>query len=165
MQFFAPGRIESRRMVRVNTRGAPQDLRMRGSECGRGARTLEIRAGDDKPRDAGDGGTFDHLGSIARKGCVRQVRTDIDEFSVQVFVPWVYLDYMLRAPLHFTSFLLLLCVAGAPIHAQRGGDLQAQILYAFQSEDVNELASVIQTLKNQEQAGTADTSAAYPLAH
>jgi tetratricopeptide (TPR) repeat protein len=72
---------------------------------------------------------------------------------------------MLRAPLHFTSFLLLLCLAGAPIHAQRGGDLQAQILYAFQSEDTNELASLIQTLKTQEQAGTADSALRYHLAH
>ena len=72
---------------------------------------------------------------------------------------------MLRAPLHFTSFLLLLCVAGVPLHAQRGGDLQAQILYAFQSEDINELANVIQTLKTQEQAGTADSAVRYHLAH
>jgi tetratricopeptide (TPR) repeat protein len=72
---------------------------------------------------------------------------------------------MLRAPLHFTSFLLLLCVAGAPLHAQRGGDLQAQILYAFQSEDINQLANLIQTLKTQEQAGTADSAVRYYLAH
>ena len=65
MQFFAPSRIESRRMVRVNARGAPQDLRMRGCQRGRGARTREIRSGDDLPRDAGDGGPFDHLRSIA----------------------------------------------------------------------------------------------------
>jgi tetratricopeptide (TPR) repeat protein len=78
---------------------------------------------------------------------------------------WVYLHYMLRAPLHFTSFLLLLCLAGAPVHAQGGGDLQAQILYAFQSEDINELLSLIQTLKTQEQAGTADSALRYHLAH
>lgn len=72
---------------------------------------------------------------------------------------------MLRAPSHFASFLLLLCLAGVPIHAQRGGDLQAQILYAFQSEDVNQLASLIQTLQTQEQAGTADSAVRYHLAH
>jgi tetratricopeptide (TPR) repeat protein len=72
---------------------------------------------------------------------------------------------MLRAPLHFTSFLLLLCLAGAPVHAQRGGDLQAQILYAFESEDINQLASLTQTLKTQEQAGTADSAVRYHLAH
>ena len=65
MQFFAPAGIEPRRMVRVNTRGAPEDLRMRGSQSGRGARTREIRAGDDLPRHAGGGGPFDHLRSIA----------------------------------------------------------------------------------------------------
>jgi hypothetical protein len=165
MQLLAPGRIESRRMVRVNTRGAPQDLRMRGSQRGRGARTREIRAGDDLPRHAGGGGPFEHLRSIARKAFVRQVRADIDQFCVQVLLPWVYLDYMLRAPLQFASFLLLLCLAGTPLHAQRGGDLQAQILYAFHSEDINELASLIQTLKTQEQAGTPDSALRYHLAH
>src|ERR1700688_1123644 len=72
---------------------------------------------------------------------------------------------MLRMPLHFASFLLLLCLAAAPTHAQRGGDLQAQILYAFQSEDSNELASLIQALKTREQAGTADSAMRYHLAH
>jgi tetratricopeptide (TPR) repeat protein len=72
---------------------------------------------------------------------------------------------MLRAPLHFTSFLLLLCLAGAPVRAQRGGDLQAQILYAFQSEDINALASLVQTLKTQEQGGAADSALRYHLAH
>jgi len=72
---------------------------------------------------------------------------------------------MLRSRLRFTCFLLLPCLAGAPVHAQRGGDLQAQILYAFQSEDINELSSLIQTLKTQEQAGTADSALRYHLAH
>jgi tetratricopeptide (TPR) repeat protein len=72
---------------------------------------------------------------------------------------------MLRAPLHFAGFLLLPCLAAAPSHAQRGGDLQAQILYAFQSEDGNELTDLIQTLKTQEQAGTADSAVRYHLAH
>jgi hypothetical protein len=165
MQFLAPGRIESRRMVRVNTRGAPQDLRVRGGQRGRGARTRQVRAGDDLPHHAGGAGPFEHLCSIAREAFVRQVRANIDEFSVQVLPPWVYLDYMWRAPLQFASFLLLLCLAGTPLHAQRGGDLQAQILYAFQSEDINELASLIQTLKTQQQAGTADGALRYHLAH
>jgi tetratricopeptide (TPR) repeat protein len=72
---------------------------------------------------------------------------------------------MSRSPLQFASFLLLPCLVGAPLHAQRGGDLQAQILYAFQSEDMNELASLVQTLKTQEQAGTADNALRYHLAH
>jgi len=49
----ASGRIEYRRVVRMNTRGAPQDPRMPGGQRGRGARTREIRAGDDLPRHAG----------------------------------------------------------------------------------------------------------------
>ena len=165
MQFFATGRIEFRRMVRVNACGAPQDLRMRGSQGRRGARTREIRTGDDLPRHAGGDGPFDHRRLIAGKAFVGQIRADIDQFWVQVPIPWVYLHYMLRAPLLFASFLLLLCVRGAPIHAQRGGDLQAQILYAYQSEDINGLASLIQTLKTQEQSGAADSALRYHLAH
>jgi len=165
MQFFAPAGIESRGVVRVNACGAPQDLRMCGRQGRRGARTRKIRAGDDLPRHAGGGGPFDHFRSIAREAFVRQVRADIDQFYVQVSQPWVYLHYMVRAPLHFTSFLLLLCLAAAPAHAQRGGDLQAQILYAFQSEDLNQLTGLIQTLKTQEQTGTADSALRYHLAH
>jgi hypothetical protein len=164
-QFLAPARFESHGMVRVNAGGAPQDLRMRGSQGGGCMRTREIRAGDDLPRDAGGGGPFDHFRSIVRKAFVRQVRADIDQFYVQVLLPSVYLDYMLRARLHLASFLLPLCLAAATVHAQRGGDLQAQILYAFQSEDINELASLIQTLRTQVQAGTADSALRYHLAH
>ena len=72
---------------------------------------------------------------------------------------------MLRAPWLYTSFLFLLSVTGAPVHAQRGGDLQAQILYAYQSEDINELSSLIQSLQTQEQAGTPDNGMRYHLAH
>jgi hypothetical protein len=151
-------------MVRVNAGGAPQHLRMRGSQGGRGMRTREIRTGDDLPRHAGGGGPLDHFRPIVRKAFVRQVRADIDEFGVQVSLPWVYLDYMLRAQLYLACFMLL-CAAAATVHAQRGGDLQAQILYAYQSEDVNELASLIQTLRTQVRAGTADSALRYHLGH
>ena len=66
----------------------------------------------------------------------------------------------------FRSLLLLpMCLAGLPAEAQHGGDLQAQILYAFQSEDDNELSSLIQTLSTQVQAGGADNALRYDLAH
>jgi hypothetical protein len=57
---------------------------------------------------------------------------------------------------------LLLLAAAAP--AQLGGDLQAQILYAYQSEDGNGLASLIQELTSQVNAG-GDVSLKYHLAH
>ena len=58
---------------------------------------------------------------------------------------------------------LLLWAAVTP--AQQGGDLQAQILYAYQSEDGNGLANLIQDLTVQVQADAGDASLKYHLAH
>src|SRR5450755_3986251 len=49
--------------------------------------------------------------------------------------------------------------------AQQGGDLQAQILYAFHVENTGQLAGLIQTLSTQVQAGQADNALRYHLAH
>jgi tetratricopeptide (TPR) repeat protein len=64
-----------------------------------------------------------------------------------------------------TLVLLSLCLTGLRAGAQQGGDLQAQILYAFHSEETNQLASLIQTLNTQVQAGGADGALHYHLAH
>ncbi|MEA3132969.1 MAG: hypothetical protein QOG17_815 [Gammaproteobacteria bacterium] len=64
-----------------------------------------------------------------------------------------------------TLVLVSLCLAALPAHAQQGGDLQAQILYAFHAEDSNQLASLIQTLSAQVQAGGADSALRYHFAH
>ena len=61
--------------------------------------------------------------------------------------------------------LLSLSFAAAIGLAQEGGDLQAQILYAYQSEDTNLLASLVQNLANQVKAGGADAALRYHLAH
>ena len=61
------------------------------------------------------------------------------------------------------SSLLLLLAAASP--GQQGGDLQAQILYAYQSEDTNGLANLIQDLTTQVAADTGDASLKYHLAH
>jgi hypothetical protein len=58
---------------------------------------------------------------------------------------------------------LLLWASATP--AQQGGDLQAQILYAYQSEDGNGLASLIQDLTIQVKADAGDASLKYHLAH
>ncbi len=58
---------------------------------------------------------------------------------------------------------LLLWAASAP--AQQGGDLQAQILYAYQTEDGNALANLIQDLTTQAKADAGDASLKYHLAH
>jgi tetratricopeptide (TPR) repeat protein len=97
---------------------------------------------------------------------MRQVRANIDQFHVQIALPTVYLDYMLRGMLRFRSVLaVLLSLAVVLSHAQQGGDLQARILYAFHAEDANQLADLVQTLGTQVRAGGADGSLRYHLAH
>jgi hypothetical protein len=58
---------------------------------------------------------------------------------------------------------LSLWAAASP--AQQGGDLQAQILYAYETEDGNRLANLTQDLTTQVQADGADVSLRYHLAH
>jgi hypothetical protein len=61
--------------------------------------------------------------------------------------------------------LLPLCFVWLVGRAQQGGDVEAQILYAFHVEDTNQLANVAQTLRTQMQANGADTASRYHLAH
>jgi tetratricopeptide (TPR) repeat protein len=58
--------------------------------------------------------------------------------------------------------LLALCPT---LHAQQGGDLQAQIVYAAESEDRNELASVQAGLRARLADNTGDAGLRYHLAH
>jgi tetratricopeptide (TPR) repeat protein len=59
----------------------------------------------------------------------------------------------------------LLTFAAVLVSAQEGGDLQAQILYAYQTEDVNELVNLVQSLTNQVKSGGASAALRYHLAH
>jgi len=49
--------------------------------------------------------------------------------------------------------------------AQQGGDSQAQILYAYQTEDTNSLANLIEDFTTQLNADGSDASLRYHLAH
>jgi hypothetical protein len=69
---------------------------------------------------------------------------------------------MLIARNLMVSALLLLATASS---AQQGGDLQAQILYAYQTEDTNSLVNLIQDLSAQVTAGAGDATLRYHLAH
>jgi tetratricopeptide (TPR) repeat protein len=57
----------------------------------------------------------------------------------------------------------LLLASAAP--AQRGGDLQAQILYAYQTEDGNSLKNLTQELSIRAKADVGDPALRYHLAH
>ncbi len=58
---------------------------------------------------------------------------------------------------------LSLLAAASP--AQQGGDLQAQILYAYHTEDANSLTNLIQDLATQVEADGGDAALRYHLAH
>jgi tetratricopeptide (TPR) repeat protein len=61
--------------------------------------------------------------------------------------------------------LAALTLLAAPLRAQQGGDYQAQILYAYHTEDANGLTNVIQDLGTQVKTDAGDASLRYHLAH
>jgi len=67
------------------------------------------------------------------------------------------------------SLLALALIAAlavpASLRAQEGGDLQAQILYAFHTEDAHRLSNLVQSLATQVKSGSADPALRYHLAH
>jgi hypothetical protein len=63
------------------------------------------------------------------------------------------------------TMLPTLLLLAAAAWGQQGGDLQAQILYAYQTEDANSLSNLTQDLATQVKADTGDMSLRYHLAH
>jgi hypothetical protein len=63
------------------------------------------------------------------------------------------------------NILLTALLLMAAAVAQEGGDIQAQILYAYQTEDGNGLMNLIQNLANQVKNDGADAALRYHLAH
>jgi hypothetical protein len=61
--------------------------------------------------------------------------------------------------------LTVMLLAAASGWAQEGGDTQAQIDYAYQTEDGNRLANLIQDLTTRVKDSSADISLRYHLAH
>lgn len=59
----------------------------------------------------------------------------------------------------------VLLLIASRLCAQQGGDLQAQILYAFQTEDSNTLSDLIQNLSTELDADGHDPAVRYHLAH
>ena len=66
----------------------------------------------------------------------------------------------------FRSILLtVMLLTAVRVMAQEGGDTQAQIDYAYQTEDGNRLANLIQNLTTRVKDNSADISLRYHLAH
>lgn len=66
--------------------------------------------------------------------------------------------------LKYLALLPLLLIA-ATLRAQHGGDLQAQIVYAFHTEDSNGLEDLVQGLRVQVKTEASDAALRYDLAH
>jgi len=64
-------------------------------------------------------------------------------------------------------YILLILLLGAAVvaRAQEGGDTQARIDYAYQTEDVNSLANLVQNLTAQVKSDAGDIALRYHLAH
>jgi len=66
----------------------------------------------------------------------------------------------------FRSILLtVMLLTAVRVMAQEGGDTQAQIDYAYQTEDSNRLTNLIQNLATRVKDNSADISLRYHLAH
>jgi tetratricopeptide (TPR) repeat protein len=61
--------------------------------------------------------------------------------------------------------LTALVMAASAAQAQEGGDTQAQIDYAYQTEDSNSLSNLVQNLSNRVKNDSADIALRYHLAH
>src|SRR5579862_3509054 len=61
--------------------------------------------------------------------------------------------------------LTALALTALAARAQEGGDTQAQIDYAYQTEDSNSLTNLIQNLTNKVNNDSADIALRYHLAH
>jgi tetratricopeptide (TPR) repeat protein len=61
--------------------------------------------------------------------------------------------------------LTVMLLTAVAIRAQEGGDTQAQIDYAYQTEDGNRLANLIQNLTTRVKDNSADIALRYHLAH
>ncbi len=64
-----------------------------------------------------------------------------------------------------TILLFVSLLPVAALRAQEGGDIQAQILYAYQTEDDNSLRDLIQNLTAQVNSDGRDIALRYHLAH
>jgi tetratricopeptide (TPR) repeat protein len=68
-------------------------------------------------------------------------------------------------PIRKILLTVVMLLTAAAIGAQEGGDTQAQIDYAYQTEDGNRLANLIQNLTARVKDNSADIALRYHLAH
>ena len=80
---IALGRV-LRRVVRMHARGGEQFARVRAREFKGFRRMLAAGPGDHHLHDASITGALQHRFTVVAKAVVRQVRTDIDQFHLEI---------------------------------------------------------------------------------
>jgi len=80
-------------------------------------------------------------------------------------IPVCYRRPMLGRQKICSLLVTALALYAQALHAQEGGDVQAQILYAYHTEDTNSLTNLIQTMSAKLKDSPADDALRYHLAH
>src|ERR1700728_2028930 len=97
------------------------------------------------------------------KAIVREIRPNIDQIQAQDCKPRCVIFFKMPIARYILSTMMLTAAIGA--RAQEGGDTQARIDYAYQTEDGNSLANLIQNLTAQVQSDPGNIALRYHLAH
>jgi len=171
-QFGRLRRLEADSQVRVDAGGAPQHARVPCGELQRLARTDNIRAGDNLTTDTGGSRALHDIRQVGGKACMGEIRADVNQVQGQVAsrVYGIVRGNIVRPRVGRESMIrkaMVLALLAMPLTAmaQAGGDLQAQIVYAYQTEDLNALSDLEDGLRAKLAAGEADAALHYHLAH
>ena len=165
--------------MRVNAGRTREFRRVSVGEGERTARTREIRARDDLAPYARCARAREHLFEVRIEAFVREVRTDVDELEHQegtsdcdmlrVAMNVRHDTYKSRAPAAVTCIVIGILAAAVPgigaTSGGLGGDLQARILYGFQTEDREQLGELRDSLSAQVSSDGGDDALRYQLAH
>jgi len=158
--------LEAGGMVRMDAGGAVERVRVASRELRGGPRAREVRAGDDLLRDAGGARGGDDLIEVVAKALMREIRADVDPVRRAGRAGCcAIVIHMLRSTRFLALALALAASGAAPLRAQEGGDLQAQILYAYHTEDAHRLSNLVQSLTTRVKSGESDAALHYHLAH
>jgi tetratricopeptide (TPR) repeat protein len=166
-------------MMRMNTGRTRQFQGVRVGEGEGATRTREIRARDDLAPYARRACPLEDFFQVSIEACVREVCTDVDEFGRQAAMPDCDMlrvamngrhdTFKSRGPAAGTCLVLGLLAAAQALHAAAvgglGGDLQARILYGFQTEDRAQLGELKDSLSAEVAADGGGDALRYQLAH
>src|SRR5450631_3787425 len=146
--------------MRMNAGGAPQHPGVLRGERECLLRAGQIRAGDNLAAHAGGQRPLHDIRQVGAKARMSEVGADVDQVQGQVasFACGIVRTIIVLPRMSTKAMLrkaMLLVLLGMPLVAlaQAGGDLQAQIVYAYQTEDLNALLDLEAGLRTRVAAG------------